>query len=203
MENMNQEAIYSQLREALCKDKPVADADWNVFIEITRIDQFEENEVIVEPGQLSTHSYFVIKGLLMCYRPLGSKNAILWFRAENEYAFTVDKLNLGKASRVNEERLVALEDSIVVSIRHEDLAELQISNQRVLDMMHDLFMKTLFTFDNLSKRTMNDPEHDYEWVQQHVTFDLNRVPLSYLSTYLCTSAKRVVEIYIERSRKNS
>ena len=203
MEKMTTEAIYSQLRDALSKDTPIPDADWNAFIEKTQIEHFGENEVIIEPGQLSTHSYFIIEGLMMCYRPQKPKDAILWFRAENEYAFTVDKLNVGKPPRINEDRLIALEDSIVVSISHEDLASLQENNQRIFDMMHDLFIKTLFTLRNLSERTMRDAEYDYEWVQQQITFDLSRVPLGYLGTYLGTSAKRVLEVYIKRSKQIS
>jgi CRP-like cAMP-binding protein len=194
MENMTPEAIYSQLREALCKDKPIPDADWDAFIEKTKIDQFEENQVVVEQGQLSTHSYFIIQGLIMCYIPRKPKSTIMWFRAENEYAFTVDKLNFGKPPRNNEERLMALEDSIVVSISHEDLEILQSNNRRIRDMVHDSFMRALFALDGLSRRSTKDPEYNYDLVQQYTSFNLSRVPAIYLALYLGTNVKRLAEI---------
>lgn len=194
MENMTPEAIYSQLRDSLCKDTPVPDADWNAFVDKTQIDLFDEKDLAVEPGKFSTHSYFIIKGLMMCYRPRKPKDTIMWFRAEHEYAFTVDKLNFGQPSRINEEGLIALEDSIVVSINHEDLAALQSKNRRILDMVHDSFLRALFTLDRLSGRIMRDPEYSYDWMQRQITFDLSRVPATYLAPYLGTSVKKLTEI---------
>jgi hypothetical protein len=194
MENMTPEAIYSQLREALCKDKPIPDADWDAFIEKTKIEQFEENQVVVEPGQLSTHSYFIIQGLMMCYIPRKPKSTIMWFRAENEYVFTVDKLDVGKPPRINQERLMALEDSIVVSISHEDLAVLESSNRRIQDMVHNSFMRALITLDRLSRRSTKDPQYYYDWVQQYISFNLSRVPPIYLALYIGTNIKKLAEI---------
>lgn len=198
MKKMTPEAVYSQLRDALCKKKSIPDADWDAFIEKTRIDLFEENKVAVEPGQLSTRSYFIIKGLMMCYIPREPKNAIMWFRAENEHAFTIDMLNDPlrkiKGPKVNEERLIALEDTIVVSISHEDMTALQESNQNILTMLHDCFTKMLVKFNALSKRTMKDPEHDYEWMQRYISFDPDRIPIAYLATYLGTSVKKLKEM---------
>lgn len=194
MKNMTPEIVYSQLQDALCKETPIPHADWGMFIEKTKIDHFTENEVLVEPGQLSTHSYFIVKGLMMCYQPREPKHAIMWFRAENEHAFTIDKMKLRDPARQNEERLVALEDSIVVSISHDDLLALEDSNPRVFNMMWHYFLRTAITFGDLSRRDMKDPEYSYGFVQKIVTFDLNRVPAAYLALYLGTSVKRIKEI---------
>lgn len=195
MKKMTTKAIYSRLRKAICKDKPIPDADWNEFIEKTKIDWFKESHVIVHPGQLSTHSYFIIEGMMMCYIPRKPKNSILWFRAEGEHAFTTDKLNFGKPSRENEERLIALEDTIAVSISHEDLLALQENNRIIFHMMHEVFIRTLVRFDSLSKRSNKYTEHDYKWVQRYVTFNLDRIPAAYLATYLGTSVKKLADVH--------
>lgn len=191
---MTPEIVYSQLQDALCKENPIPQADWEAFIEKTRIDVFKENEVAVEADQLSTHSYFIIKGLMMCYQPREPKQAIVWFRAENEHAFTSDMLKLRDPGRKNKFRLVALEDSIVVSISHEDLEALKKSNPQVLNMMWLHFLKIVITQDDLFRRDMKDPEYSYDLVRKIVTFDLNRVPAAYLAAYLGTSVKKIMGI---------
>lgn len=115
MQNITPEEVYSKLYRTLCKSKRLSHVDWNAFMDRTSIDSFTANEMIVKAGTLSTHSYFIISGLIMCYEQPDDKHA-RWFRGDGSYAFTNDKFKYGEMGRVNNASLMALEDTLVVSI---------------------------------------------------------------------------------------
>lgn len=194
MKTSNQTEVYSQLHGSLCQDRAMPDIDWHKFIERTDIVQVKKKEVFVKSGEPSTHSYFIISGLIMCQAQIGPKDHIYWFRAENDYAFCSHNLPYGSQQRDNREALVALEDTVAVRISHADLQSLMKDNPQITIMYGNVFTKTTITFSHLVNRGTRDPQYDYEYVQKHIGFNLDRVPDVYLATYLGTTVKKLKDV---------
>jgi signal-transduction protein with cAMP-binding, CBS, and nucleotidyltransferase domain len=192
MEKINSKETYSQLRGYLCKDGAMLVVDWLKFIDKTDIFQFKANEVIAEACQPSTHSYFIISGLIMCHQPHEHKAPILWFRAENDYAFTAESLGHIKDFGYKEQ-LIALEDTVVVGINHEDKAELMKNSRQITDLMGDAFMNTAVRFAGVIDRDRYPKEDRYGFLQENIGFNLNRIPDAYLAAYLHITAKMLKE----------
>lgn len=88
---------------------------------------FKKQDVITDGDQLSEYSYFNISGLVMCYTAHEGTNLARWFRGENDYAYSMDmfRYRFGYDPKLIGNILVALEDTLVIRIRHEDINWLQ------------------------------------------------------------------------------
>lgn len=196
MENITSEEAYAALYRRLCRFKRLPYAEWKEFMDRTNMVQFKMNEVFIKAGTLSTHSYFIIKGLVMCYegRELKPDN-VKWVRAENDYAFTVDKFSFGeKGKRSNEHSLIALEDTLAFSISHEDFLWLcthcsgfGLANAVLIHMY-------AIKIQQISNCVLTNDRDRYEWIQEVHGFKLDRIPGVYLKHCIGVTEKRLKEL---------
>jgi cAMP-binding proteins - catabolite gene activator and regulatory subunit of cAMP-dependent protein kinases len=184
------QAAYAKLFRVLCQFKKLHYAEWSDFMKVTEVIHLKANERITETGTPSTHSYFIISGLVMCYEGDESKGDIKWFRAENDYAFTIDMLNV-PGKRPNNQCLVALEDMVVVRLSHKDFKWL--CDKYI--HMHALFAGYLHKYGKIMEYMFGDfttePRERYEWIQKLFGFKLSRIPEDYLVRYTGLTVKQL------------
>jgi hypothetical protein len=95
MENMTSEKTYSQLYRTFIRSaKRIPYEQWEQFIARTSINHFKAKQLIYRANSLSTHSYFIISGLVMSYFERNGKKYVKWIRAENGYAFSIDTFGI-------------------------------------------------------------------------------------------------------------
>lgn len=197
MENISLQRAYAALYRAFCKIKRLSYVDWKAFMDMTTIVRFKENEVMLEAGNLSTHSYFIIKGLVMCYEGHVPK-VIKWFRAEHDHVLVPDKFKLGQLGRVNKLSLVALEDTLAFSIRHEDLDSLMDHHPMINRFYTALLFQYSVKMNQIANCLIVESRPRYEWIEEELGFKLNRIPDLYLAPYVGVTPKRLKELKKDR-----
>lgn len=193
MQNITTEEVYPKLFRSLCKTKRLSLADRKAFMARTAITSFKANEKIVVEGTLSTHSYFIISGLIMCYEGDNFKY-IKWFRAEESYAFTTDKFKYGKPGRVNNDSLMALEDTLVVSMSHEDYLWLCTHHPMIAMLEAGLILGLGNIMSGVIACFTVEGRKRYEWLEEQMGFNLERIPDVHLVPYLQTTVRRLKDI---------
>lgn len=193
MENITSQAEYSRLYRKLCRVRRLSYVDWKAFIDRTAIVHFKANEAAVVAGSLSTHSYFIVSGLMACYEGQEPKH-VYWLRAEGGYAFTQDKFDVGKPRRSNNESLIALEDTVAISISHADFEWLCEHHHKVSMLISGLMLLLCTVMRTITNCLIIDSRQRYEWIQGRLGFNLDRVPAVYLSPYVRIPAKRLKEL---------
>ncbi|WP_343303090.1 hypothetical protein AAHN97_16165 [Chitinophaga niabensis] len=197
MENIpSEEEAYAALYRRLCTCKRLSYIDWKKFMDRTNMVQFKMNDVFIKAGSLSTHSYFIIKGLVMCYEGQELKpEKIKWVRAEHDYAFTVDKFSFGEEKRMpNEYSLVALEDTLAFSLSHEDYLWLK-THCKGFDLLYMVLIHAYsIKIKKISNCVLTNDRDRYEWIQEVHGFKLERIPGVYLKHCIGVTEKRLKEL---------
>jgi hypothetical protein len=193
MENFNLQEAFARLFRSLCKVQKLQYADWKAFMDRTAIAQFKANEVVTEAGTLSTHSYFIISGLMMCYDGHEPKHMI-WFGAEHYYAFTIDMFNYSEIGNTNTQTVVALEDTIAFSISHADFLWLQEHHHKITLLRNNIIFRSAFTINKIQNCLLVNARDRYEWIQDLLGFQLARIPAVYLAPYVRVTPKRLKEL---------
>jgi hypothetical protein len=186
MEQFDPREVYPQLFDAFGKIQSVHSSILHEFVKRSEIIQLKRNEIIADGIQPSTHSYFIISGLIMCYFRHKRHNHVKWVRCANDYAYSMDmfRFRFGDDPMLTGDILVALEDTVVVRIGHEDINWLQDNSVEMGLVINTLMMAhtaaDLCVKDSEGKK----PLDKYMQMQQQVAFNLNRIPDIYLSSFL-------------------
>lgn len=197
MENMTSGNAYAQLFRAFSRAvKRIPYSGWEQFMAKSKIIQLEKKEVLLEADQLSTHSYFIISGLVMSYFEHGKKRYVKWIRGENGYAFSADVFrdDVKEEALIAGECLVALEDALVISISHEDLKWLCINFPRIDFAIMAYYNDYSIMYRRLEANFIRDPVGKYDSIQRATDFSLERVPDVYLASYLRISLKALKKV---------
>lgn len=186
MKNFDPEDAYPVLFKTFREILPVPLMLVRDFTQRSVAIEFKQHDVITDGEQLSEYSYFIISGLVMCYTAHEGINLVKWIRGENDYAYSMDMLRLrfGYDPRLIDNILVALEDTLVIRIRHEDINWLQDYSVEM-----GLIVNTLMTAHSILDHTIPEihllaPLNRYKQMQKRVSYDFSRVPDIYLASYL-------------------
>ncbi|SIO49233.1 cyclic nucleotide-binding domain-containing protein [Chitinophaga niabensis] len=186
MKNFDQEEAYPTLFKTFREILPVPLMLVQDFTQRSVAIEFKKNDVITDGGQLSEYSYFIISGLVMCYTAREGTNLVRWIRSENDYAYSMDifRLRLGYDPNLVGNILIALEDTLVIRIRHEDISWLQ-DNSVEMGIIVNNFMLGHSTLEQqIPVLYALAPLERYKEMQGKVSFELGRVPDIYLASYL-------------------
>lgn len=193
MEKINPIEAYPELFHALSSLQEIPVPACFDFITRSKVVEFKKNEVVHAEGDDSTHAYFIVSGIMMCYVRNGDEKMVKWLRGRGDYAYSMDmtkdfsEFKFSAADNI----LLALEDIVAIKISHDDLKWLEENSIE--------FKKILFTHLTHYNQVaiarqafpMMDPENKYQFMQRHMTLDLGRVPDIYLSSFLDISLKEV------------
>lgn len=199
MENITPDNAYLHLLFAFLEIEMVPEF---IMLELEKrsiVEQFKRNEVVHEEDQESTHAYFIVNGIMMCYQQTEDGNIVKWFRSTGDYAYSMDmsKSFFGVEFKPAGNKLIALEDLLVIKIPHEDVKWLEDNSAE----MKYLLNKHLTHYNQvaLGKRAFEhmDPDNRYQFMQRHMNLSLERIPDVYLSSFLGLTLPEV-----ETVRKN-
>jgi hypothetical protein len=196
MENITSQEAYAALYRTLCRFKRLPYAEWKKFMDRTKMVQFKIDDFLIKAGSLSTHSYFIIKGLVMCYEGNDlHPDKIKWVRAENDYAFTVDKFSFGEeGKRSNANSLIALEDTLAFSLSHKDFEWLS-KHCKGFGLINMALLHTYaIKIQQISNCVLTNERERYDWIQEVHGFKLDRIPGVYLAHCIGVTEKRLKQL---------
>lgn len=199
MENITPDNAYLHLLFAFLEIEMVPEF---IMLELEKrsiVEQFKRNEVVHEEDQESTHAYFIVSGIMMCYQQTEDGNIVKWFRSTGDYAYSMDmsKNFFGVEFKPARNKLIALEDLLVIKIPHEDVKWLEDSSPEMKYLLHKhLTHYNQVALGKLAFEHM-EPGNRYQFMQRHMNLSLERIPDVYLSSFLGLTLPEV-----ETVRKN-
>ena len=185
------------LRRKVDRLQPVSDKDFNEFAGILHCEQFTKGQLILREGDVCRHLYFLLKGCIRSYSLEDGKEVNLRFFFENQIFSDFDSLRFEKSSQVY---LVATDSCIVLSAVKADFNPILLHSKSLLNFAFRFFQQ-LFIREQQHSNSFKllSPEERYLYLQEHEPHYLQRIPLTYLASYLGTSRETLSRI----RRKNS
>lgn len=135
----------------------------------------------------------------MSYYVHNNKKYVKWVRGEKGYAFSADAFRIDvDDAAINGERLMALEDTLVVSISHEDLNWVSNNIHRINAALSWYYTHYSDIYRRFVANASYGSEDKYDNIQRVTDFSLDRVPDVYLASYLGISLKELRKVKVLR-----
>ncbi|SEO17318.1 cAMP-binding domain of CRP or a regulatory subunit of cAMP-dependent protein kinases [Flavobacterium sp. CF108] len=171
----------------------ISDSDFEKIREVGKIKKLRKKQYLLQEGDLWQHYAFVCSGCLRTYT-VDEKSAehIIKFSIENWWAGDREALLNITPSKYN---IDALEESILIMIKREDMDNLFIAIPEFLSMINNLINRTYIAAQNRVNDAMTfSTEERYNQFIQKFPDIFNRVPLHMIASYLGVSAERLSRI---------
>lgn len=196
MKKGNRPAAYAQLYKAFCEKVNIPYSEWEWFIDRSEVFQFSKDEFFVAPHHLSTHAYFIVKGLVVGYREHRKEKFVHRILSTNDYVCSADRFRIlfDKKNQFDGEIFIAAEETIVIRIKHSDMKWLEENSSAFNTRMEVYLKQQMEVFRELDDIILISPKDRYEKMQRVSLFGLERVPDVYLASYLCLTLGELEEI---------
>lgn len=151
--------------------------------------------ILLSPGKVCDHLYYIEKGMLACYDEEGDKRYYTWLMVEKDIATSVESFNDQVPSA---ESIVAIEDCILWTLSWQHLEELSGRSKifsRIRQRLTDKYHIQSRTLDAKRKRP---PEQFYDYLSLKYPEIVRRVPNHILASYMGIVESTLYKIKRER-----
>jgi len=184
---------YSELLHFFRLFSTISDCDFEIFVQKFKSKTFEKNEIIVLPGQVQQHLYFVKSGVQMSYFESENKQHVIAFTYSPGFCAIPESFLFQKPSSYS---LISLTHSEMDYISFYELEE--IFNQ--LPAAERLFRKmTEFVLAGMINRHIElkalNMEERFKTFCQRSPHLLQLVPHKYIASYLDIDATNFSKLF--------
>jgi CRP-like cAMP-binding protein len=182
-------AVFRSAMEALL---PVPDEDFQLLANVLHYKKYNKGEVISKEGEVSRCIWFILKGCFRIYSKEDNHEVNVSFFFENTIASDFISLRHEIPSEFTIEAME--ETETLLSFRRDYLPVLNFSKS-LIHLTSRFFQQKYFgevEHSNTFKR-MN-PEDRYKYLLNHNPKYLQRIPLTYLASYMGMSRKTLTRI---------
>lgn len=184
---------YSELLNFFRLFSAISDSDFEIFVQKFKSKTFEKNEIIVLPGQVQQHLYFVKSGVQMSYFESENKQHVIAFTYSPGFCAIPESFLFQKPSSYS---LISLTHSEMDYISFHELEE--ILNQ--LPAVERLFRKmTEFVLAGMINRHIElkalNMEERFKTFCQRSPHLLQLVPHKYIASYLDIDATNFSKLF--------
>lgn len=173
---------------------PLNQEDLECIAEVAELASFNKKELIVEEGQVAKYMYFVTKGACRQYFNKDGEEICALFFLDGQFATVLASFIPQLPSIQN---LEAMEDVEAIGLSHEALYHLYETRPNI-ERVGRMAMERRYVFAQmlLASHIMDTPEQRYQKLLQNEPELVNRIPQSYLASYL-----GVTPVSLSRIRK--
>jgi len=163
--------------------EPLSDGLRQHLENILKTRHVKKKEILLRPGHISCHIYFITKGLLRAYYIKNSEVEISsWFMKEGDVVVSIESFYQQKESF---EYIEALEDTDLFYIEHSELEYIYKHFKEFNTIGRVLTIKYLILWaQQLRMLRMNNAQERYDWLKSNFADILHRVPQNYLATFM-------------------
>jgi CRP-like cAMP-binding protein len=147
-----------------------------------QVKEIRKGDKLYDAGEICTHIYFVVKGILRGYIIDNSKEVTTWITSENAMVASIKSFLLQAPT---EENIAAIEDCRLVGIHYTDLQymydtfpDFNTAGRRITEYYYTHAESRAF-LGRLSKATDR-----YNYFMANNGDVINRIPLTYIASYL-------------------
>ncbi|GAC1424578.1 MAG: Crp/Fnr family transcriptional regulator [Flavisolibacter sp.] len=161
---------------------PMTDSLKQNLATIIKCKELPKKSFLLKAGHISKNIYFITKGLLRCFYIKDNHEICSWFMKEGDVIVSVESFFSQKESY---ESIQALEDCILYYIGYEELQliyqkypEFNFIGRRMIEKYYTLSEQRLFSI------RMQRSQERYDYLMNHHSELILRVPAKYLASYL-------------------
>ena len=192
---MKNTATHEQLhtlRKVMDSIEPVSDDDFDVLAPFIKREKFKRGQTIVQEGSVNRHVYFILKGCVRSHSIEEGREVNLKFYFEQNVFADFNSLKNETSSTFS---FVALESVDLLYISKNDVLPV-ILHSDSMTRFSFRFFEQLFIDEELHSNSFKllSPEQRYHYLEENEPHYLQRIPLTYLASYLGTSRETLNRI---------
>lgn len=181
-----------QLRKSLNAFYPLPDNDFELLTKVFHFKKFNKGEVVLQEGKVCRHIWFVIKG---CFRIFSVEDGVdvnVRFFFENSIAADFISLRHEIPSNFF---IVALEDTEVLYSFKPDYLPVFAFSKSLVMLTTEFFANQFYNeIEHSNSFKLMGPEERYNSLLTTRPKYIQRIPLTYLASYLGMSRKTLTRI---------
>ncbi len=183
---------FAQLRKTMNALYPLPDDDFDKVARVFHYKKFNKGELVLQEGKKCRHIWFIIKG---CFRIFSAENGVdMNVRFFFEYSIAADFISLRHEIPSNF-YIVALEDTEVLYSFKPDYKPVLSFSKPLLSMTAEFFARHFFDeIEQCDSFKLMSPEERYNNLVQNKPKYIQRIPVTYLASYLGMSRKTLTRI---------
>ncbi|WP_440436265.1 Crp/Fnr family transcriptional regulator [Parafilimonas sp.] len=197
MEKFSKEKALQLFKQRLRTFADAPEEDLNQFANVMQIKHFNKGEVILKEGQVCRHFYFILQGCIRSFRMKDGREVNTNFYFEEDIASDFISLRDETPSKFY---LVALEECIVYCGSKKEASPVFLNEMSLHAILFRFFQALYFKqMEHSNGFRLLDPEERYKYMLERNPQYLQRIPLSYLASYLGMSRETLSRIRKKRS----
>jgi CRP-like cAMP-binding protein len=140
---------------------------------LTKFKKIRRGEIILRPGEIHRHLYFIKKGALHCYSDVGDKQVSNWFFWETHLAVSISSFYHRRPSK---QYIAALKNTEVYYITRDEYEYLCETHGEFADIARRLLQDYLIIFHEYGELLRgHSAEEKYKWVLANMPDILDRI----------------------------
>jgi CRP-like cAMP-binding protein len=169
-------------RRSISRFVQPTDEEWTDFYSRMRERFVKREEVYLQEGDVCKRIAFIVKGAFRMYYLLDGEERCKDFQSEGSFTGSLYSFISKKPSLFS---VAALEDSYVLEMSREDLAQLY-DNYKVWDRFGRMYMEQLFLYKERREASLLFDSSKQRYIQllNEQPLLLQRIPQKYLASYL-------------------
>jgi CRP-like cAMP-binding protein len=153
---------------------------WRLTNETERI-EIKKKEIILKPGRICDHLYYIEKGLLGCYKQEEDRDSYVWFMFEGDIATSVTSFNARVPST---EYIIAVEPCILHLLSNQTLENI-CEEYPVFGAVRQQLTNLYYILSwDIGEARKKGPEDLYKFLQSTYQENLYRIPIVALASFM-------------------
>ncbi|GAB3976275.1 Crp/Fnr family transcriptional regulator [Spirosoma terrae] len=170
------------MRDALKEITQLDDNTWQVFNNVITETSLQKGDLLVYPGQVCRHIYFLETGLLRSFLHQEGEERNVAFTSENAFVTDLKSLRSGQPTELT---IQALEQSTVLQLAKTDLMRLYHESHQIETFGRQLLEALLEAREEYATWfTLHSAKERYELFSQKYPSLLQRLALGHIASFL-------------------
>ena len=184
--------IIEDFKSTINKFQTIPDEDFAKLIDVVKLISFKKGEMILNEGKICKHLWFIYKG---CFRIFSIEDGVeknVKFYFEKKIASDFISLRHGIPSNFY---MVAMEDCEVLVAYKPNYNPLLTFSKPIIQLTASFFQQCFFNeLEHSNTFKLLNPEERYKYLEEKRPRYIQRIPLTYLASYLGMSRKTLSRI---------
>jgi len=187
-----QQEAFKKLRKALEEYSPLPDSDFKLIANVFEYKKFNKGEVVLQEGKVCRHIWFILKGCFRIFSIENGQDVNVRFFFENSIASDFISLRHEIPSHFF---IVALEDTEVLYSYKPNYKPVLTFSKSLLTLTTEFFAYNFYDeVEHSNSFKLMSPEERYNSLLTSRPKFIQRIPLTYLASYLGMSRKTLSRI---------
>jgi CRP-like cAMP-binding protein len=153
----------------------------SLLFKITERMEVPRNHVLIKPGQVCDHLYYIEKGILSCHEKEKGKKIYTWLMQQGDIATSVESFNFRLPSR---DTIESITDCILHTLSWKGVKSLTKSYPEFGDIRQQLTDKYHLQAREVDAQRRREPEQFYQYLKSIYGANLDLIPDKILASYM-------------------